>query len=449
MENFFQTSTWKNTLGKEDLGDQASIDKLKNTFLSFRDKVKILAAEVSRSLPEYTVHDISHIDALWEMADCICGHDYELNPVEGFVLGGAFMLHDLGMSISAYPEGVSELEQTAIWKDAVAQKYHEIGEKCPEDISYENLNSDVKDFVLSNVLRKLHASAAEKLATTAWEQRSSGEQVFLIENTEARQSLGRIIGKIAHSHWWDINKVEQEFSRTIGAPSWCPSHWTIDPLKIACILRASDAAHIDERRAPSFLRSLRTLSAASDEHWCFQEKLQKPYLSEDSLFYTSGYHFPSVEAQAWWLCYEALKLIDRELRQVDALLADHRMSRFKAKRVFGVESPERLASLIQTENWEPIDAFIHIGDLPRIIRALGGDELYGKNPHIPIRELIQNSSDAIRARRALEGRGKQWGSVSIRRDSQDGISWIEVEDNGIGMSLEVVKRYLFEFGSSY
>jgi len=447
MENYQLTSTWKNTLGRQCSENQAAINRLQESFASFRGSVAVLANEIARSLPDYTVHDITHIDALWEMADCICGMDYELNPVEGFILGGAFLLHDLAMSLAAYPQGIEELEDLPIWSDTLAQKCNKLDISMPKSYKYKDLPEDLREFVLSTVLRKLHASSAEKLVVNAWKSKQG--DIFLIDNPEIRQSFGRVIGKIAHSHWWDISKLENEFSRIVGAPSWCPREWTIDPLKLACILRVSDASHIDSRRAPHFLRTLRKLSPTSDEHWCFQEKLQKPYLSEDSLFYTSGYSFNSSEAPSWWLCYEALKMIDKELRQTDALLADRSMNRFKAKRVFGIESPERLSSLIQTEDWSPIDAFVHIGDLPKIIRNLGGEELYGKDMSVPIRELIQNSSDAIRARRKLENRSEQWGNIKISIKSQGEDKFIEVEDNGIGMSLEVIKNYLFDFGTSY
>ena len=58
--------------------------------------------------------------------------------------------------------------------------------------------------------------------------------------------------------------------------------------------------------------------------------------------YTSGYAFPIQEASAWWSCLDTLAQIDRELQQVDALLADKGMKRFLARRVAGIESPERL-----------------------------------------------------------------------------------------------------------
>ncbi|ENP7457027.1 ATP-binding protein [Vibrio fluvialis] len=449
MDIYLKTKTWNNSLGIVCLENKNSIDRLINTFEDMRKKVSILANEISRSLPDFTVHDITHIDSLWEMADIVCGDDYPLNPVEAFVLGGAFLLHDIAMSIQSYPNGIKDLENDSLWEDTIAQRCKSLGRSVPSSFRYVDLDNDIKEYTVGTLLRKLHAKTAEAIVLNSWTSISDGSQVFLINETEIRQTLGRLIGKIAHSHWWDIKKVELEFTRVIGSPSWCPKEWTIDPLKIACILRASDATHIDARRAPSFLRTIRKLNVTSDEHWAFQEKLLKPYSSGDSLYYTSASPFEEKSALSWWLCYDTLKMIDAELRQIDSLLSDKGMPRFQSKRVFAVESPERLSSLIQTLDWSPIDANIHIGDLPKIIKLLGGRELYGNNLAVPIRELIQNSSDAIRARKSNENRPNDWGCINVTVESFDDNYVIEIADNGIGMSLNVIKDYLFDFGTSY
>lgn len=449
MENYERTITWQKTLGLQNVNGQTVVDHYRVIFFAFRKKVQHIAAGISRSLPDYTVHDITHIDALWEMADQICGAEYALTPLEGFVLGGAFLLHDLAMSVSAFPEGIAELERLPLWHDTVIQKSKDLQLEIPEQFTYSSLNQELKEQVLTSVLRKQHAKAAEQLLTAKWRDQSKGEDIYLIEDIEIRTHFGRVIGQIAHSHWWSIEEVEAKFTRPIGAPANCPGDWVVDPLKLACILRTCDAAQIDSRRAPIFLRSLSNLNSTSDQHWAFQGKLSVPYLVEDSLCYTSGYEFPVSEASAWWLCYETLKMIDHELRSTDALLADKRMDRFKARRVQAIDSPERLSSLIRTYNWNPIDAYIHVGNLPKLIRALGGEELYGRDMSVPIRELIQNAADAIRARRQLERRNDEWGLITVQHKNDDEGDWIEIEDNGIGMSVAVVKNILFEFGTSY
>ncbi len=142
-------------------------------------------------------------------------------------------------------------------------------------------------------------------------------------------------------------------------------------------------------------------------------------------------------------------MIDRELRQVDALLADKSLQRFSAHRVSGVESAERFVSYVPTDGWLPVNASIQISDVPRLVKNLGGQELYGSDLRVPVRELIQNAADAIRVRRFIERRDDTWGSIHLRMGSDSFGEWLEVEDNGIGMSEEVLTRHLLDFGTSY
>lgn len=448
---FENTSLWKTTLGIQNEGDSDSIprERLRKSFLSFRDRVALLANEIHRHLPDYTVHDITHLDALWEMADIIAGKDYLLTPAEIFVLGGAILLHDLGMGLASYPRGIDELRKDESWADIVTAQINNRYNRGPTPEEIDTPPEEINRLVIEILLRNLHAKHAEELALTHWESEPGNPPQYLIEDNELRLTYGRIIGLIAHSHWWPVNKLEAEFNRTLGALPSCPNDWMVDPLKVACLLRVADASHIDSRRAPSFLRAVRKPSKYSDQHWKFQEKLQKPYLSEDGLTYSSGYAFPLSDAPSWWLCLDTLKMIDKELRSVDSLFADKRLPRFTARRVTAIESPERLVDYIPTENWLPVDASVQVSDVPRLVKSLGGDQLYGHDPTVPLRELIQNSADAIRARRQIENRANDWGEIIVRLGTDEQGEWLEVDDNGIGMSAEVLTRYLLDFGTSY
>ena len=108
MAGFENTYLWQSTLAKQLSPDNLEKERefFRVNYESFRVNAGLLAAEISRDLPDYTVHDITHLDALWEMASIVCGVDYILNPAEAFVLGGAFLIHDLGMGLAAYPDGV-------------------------------------------------------------------------------------------------------------------------------------------------------------------------------------------------------------------------------------------------------------------------------------------------------------------------------------------------------
>lgn len=450
MDRFEQTLLWQKTLGKqlEPDSQEKERDFLRVQFESFRERAKLLASEIALVLPEYTVHDISHIDALWETAELVTKDDFELTPAEAFVLGGTFLIHDLGMGLASFPNGIEELKKEAIWKDTAASLFKKQYSRPISDGDFLELDKTIEKSATENVLRLLHAKHAEKLALISWKDKD-GKDVFLIENTDLRESYGSIIGSIAHSHWWTVSELENKLPKTLGAPSMFSSSWTIDPLKLACILRIADAVQIDDRRAPSFLRTIRKPSNISDSHWNFQQKLYQPRLERNRLIYTSKSPFQINEVDSWWVCHDTLHMIDNELKEVDSLLVDTNHQKLKAIGVASIEDPIRLSKLIGTEGWQPVDTKIKVTNVAKLVSSLGGKQLYGDNSIVPLRELIQNASDAIRARRIIENEPPEFGDIIVRFGKDSFGDFIEVEDNGIGMSPKVLIGPFLDFGQSF
>jgi len=54
--------------------------------------------------------------------------------------------------------------------------------------------------------------------------------------------------------------------------------------------------------------------------------------------------------------------------------------------------------------WQPslLDTSVRVEDPVKLATLLGGSKLYGNDLLVPLRELILNSADAIRARRVLD-----------------------------------------------
>lgn len=439
---------WQSALGSREEGTTQSVprDRLRSALLSFRANARHLGSEIGGDLKEFTVHDVSHLDALWEMADQIAGPQYKLTATEAFVLGGAILVHDLGLALAAYAAGETELRKHDLWRDTAALLLARRLGRAPHESELTAIDPETAKQATEQALRTLHAEYAEKLPTLGWQ--SSDGPLHLIADEQLRVELGPLIGRIAHSHWWPISEVASEFRERIGAPVWGPADWQVDPLKLACLLRTADASHLDARRAPRLLRALRKPHKASDAHWVFQGKLQKPRRDEDRLRYTTTSGFPPNEAAAWWLCHDALIMVDRELRSVDAVLADTGRERLAAKSVAGVEDPALLASLIPTPGWLPVNVRPRISDVAGVVERLGGRELYGDDLAVPLRELIQNASDAVRARRILERRESLWGRIAIRRGTDSRGEWLEVDDTGTGMSVNVLTGPLVDFGTS-
>jgi hypothetical protein len=419
----------------------------RDQLLLMREKVGHLVAQIAADMPGMTVHDITHLDSLWETASLVAEGAITVSPPEGFVLGASILLHDSAMTVAAYPGRLAEIQQTVQWKDALARWLQSTQENGCGEIDRVNPPTEVVQKILPDVLRRLHAQQAAVLAEQPWLS-TTGEQLYLISDSDLRFFYGPTIGDIAHSHWWSAQKVYEELFQDLGALPQRTRN-LVDRVKVACLLRIADALHLDQLRAPRLLRALTRPQGVSALHWSFQEKLARPHIESDAVVFTSGRPFERLDAEAWWLAYDSLSLVDRELRDVDLVLQARGRQVLRARRVKGVGSPEALSKMVTTRDWRPVDARIQVSDVPRIVESLAGSKLYGDDPLVPVRELIQNAADAVQARRRFQRRPATWGEIKVSITSRDDGSWLVVEDNGIGMSEQVLTGPLLDFGTSF
>ncbi|KDF44672.1 HD domain-containing protein [Enterobacter kobei] len=439
MSNFKETSIWKAAFQSQQAKEhESSVNKLINVFEQTRENSRILVSEISVDLPNYTVHDITHLDALWEIGSQIVGSQFCLNPVEGFILGCSFLFHDSAMTLAAYPNGLAEIKSSREWKRLHSRI------KASHEHTLDEAN------VLEIFLREQHAIRAEKLPKISWE--SDAGSRYLIDDADTRERFGEFIGQVAASHWWDHSKLDNHLhNKVIPAPAPFPSSWSVDLLKLACVLRAADAAQIDERRAPGFLHALRQnrLSEYSKLHWTFQNKLTQAQNRSDTLYFAALRPFSKSEAKEWWLLHDTLKMIDKELRKTDDLLARRRGNecRFAARRVANIESAESLKTCIQTDGWHPVDTAFSISDIPKLIANLGGNQLYGHDNIAALREIIQNAMDSIRIRSIVDPQANN-PLVEIELSKEGEHYILKIRDNGVGMSESSIVENLLSFGKS-
>ena len=435
--NFEGTTLWSTSLAPRAADPHAKPrERLRLAYLQFRDAVEPLAGEIANSMPMFTDHSISHIDALWDTASLLAGPAYELTPPEAFVLGGSFLLHDLGMGLVAYPGGVAKIREDQRFQDLVASLTRD---ETPEAQELAD------QLALIQYLRGRHAQQAEALMKQ--EFGNTQNRFYLLQDAGLRASYGATIGRIARSHWQDVDALPALFNTKLGPLGDYPPGWTVDPLKIACLLRTADAAQIDHRRAPMFLHAYRQPTGVSHDHWYFQERLTRPTLNDDRLQYVATDAFAAAESEAWWLAYETIGMIDAELKKVDALCAEEGRPRLVARSVAGAESAERLAKYIKTEAWQPIDASLKVNRVTDVVGALGGSKLYGPVPAVGLREIISNAADATRARRIQYGGSDLEILVEL---TQVGDDWtLSVRDRGLGMDGEHLVKYLTDFGASF
>ncbi|MFK3681006.1 ATP-binding protein [Pseudomonas sp. NPDC088890] len=444
VENYQLSELWKTAFAPQDDGLDRQRNRLIEAFTEFRKNVATLVSHIHKDMPSLTVHDITHIDALWLTASEITGPDYPLNPAEAFVLGGAFLLHDAAHCVAAYPGGVEEIVSLPEW--AVYCNTLKI------DPATLQRGSPEFQKVLFEVLRALHPKQARSLAHKSWTIAGDDSALFLLPNAELRRAYGDVIGLVAESHWHHPHQLELLHPQKI-TPAAClqPALWTVDVLKLALILRTADAAHIDAQRAPRFLQALTRPTGLSLEHWRFQSRLNSVKRDADPQrkeLCLSGSPFPLEEQTAWWLAFDAAKMIDSELRASERLQLDYNRPLFAVRSVAHLHSTESFAVNVPTTGWHPIDTSLKISNISKIVEQFGGQRLYGDDPSAALRELIQNARDAVNACRSLGGLGEEEGEIEVCVQSTAEGDWLHVTDTGIGMSRYVLTEVLLDFGKS-
>ncbi len=204
------TRLWKATLstGMGETKFDAQRARLCAAYESFRINASLLVGQIQNDIPQLTLHNIEHLDALWTAADIVAGHDYVLTPTEAFVFGGAILLHDAGLAVASFQNGLEDLKKAAEWRDAAAGAYRNAGYTNIRPSDLNNPPAELFKDILFATLRSLHANRAEHLADFFVRNIATKEVVHLLDNARSKVSLaGYGIGKIAASHNWSIEEL--------------------------------------------------------------------------------------------------------------------------------------------------------------------------------------------------------------------------------------------------
>lgn len=447
----FKSSIWLETLDEKSSYSEKykdEVEVLRSSFKDIRKKAEVVANYINESQPGLTLHDITHLDSLWETAHTIAGQDLKLNPIEAYIFGCSVLFHDLGMALVLWDENLDQLKNSNEYNDLAFELYKRKLQRNPTEKELETIPDDIAKATLYARLRDLHAFKAKELPLKSWHLKK--DTIFLIESSDLRNKLGSKIGLIAESHWWNVDDIRIFFKSQIVSPSPTsfPKEWTINNIKLACLLRLADFIHIDDRRAPSLQYALTKPIGVSYNHWNFQNKLNRAFTKDSRLVFESHTNFKYEDNEAWWLSYNTICDIDKEIKSVDNLLSDFNIPCFTSKGVKGIETPLLFSEYIKTENWEPADTQFKISDFQNLIGKLGGKQLYGNRPDVPLRELIQNACDALQAKRHFVKDFK--GEIIVKYyEDKNANDCLEIIDNGIGMSKSALLYGLLDFGNSY
>jgi hypothetical protein len=405
-----------------------------------RTAAERLTLSIPRELKDFTDHSVTHMDALWGVADSVITTEEckGLSGAEVFLLASSFYTHDLGMSLACTEEGVALVKASPEY----ATTLDRLKRTLPADP--DRLSS----LAIQLATRAIHAQIAEKLT----EDILPGLGIYILPDPEQRRLWAKHLGVVSASHHWSLAEIESSFGRKNRIPSVVAKE-SLDLAYVACLLRVIDYAHINSDRASYWERLTRgKIDEESLIHWKAQEFITGPLREGNHLKYSTVHAIQDVDA--WWLFYSMAEGLDNEIRSVREYLDNRSCSRdrFTLTGVTSAASPEELSKLVETEGFEPIDIRLQPTSMERLVDLLGGKALYGENSFAPVRELVQNARDAIELRLAREKAQKILGlpgHIDVRVDIEGETSYLVVADNGVGMSEKTVTKHLLGVASDY
>lgn len=386
------------------------------------------AITIRDTFPMYTLHDETHIcNVLRLMADLLGNRIDDLTRDETAMLLMAACCHDVGMSYS-------EEEKEELLKDHNRLEYYLERNRGEYIKAYSDRTDEPKmtNDMIQNYLRSLHHERVKDL----------------LINKDWSPELERWVNRK------DLTRVCQSHGMDISALDGMDATSTIDLRLCAVLLRLADILDFDTSRAPKTVYKYSGFDKKEGDSARISEEEWNKHLSSD------GFDFVHIKDRSYpyLLNYSARsesmqieQVINSYLDWVDQELAD---CRSQMERYAG-EWHDLVLPLKIKRNIEKIGYASELYrlslDHSKVMELLVGRDLYN-DPAVFVRELLQNAIDAVRTREKLDKNlPANWKpQINIRTwMDEEGYHWFRIEDNGTGMSEEIILNYLLKVGRSY
>lgn len=430
----------------EDLGPEC-----KNVFKKFE---KFATSEMY-FFPEYTDHSYRHIHYVLETANNLIPNETLniLTKNDAFILCLGILFHDLGMHITLKAlKAMYEINPTdtilkkdfvSLWKEYIEKNKisNDISDlaKVDESITESHRN----DF--ANFIRRYHPMIANIIAVKGFPLfDDEGKAAVESYKEKSKEYFYKLSGILARSHGENLRVMVDYLQEHYGMMWKTPYDCHI--VYLMCVVRIADYLHItDDRINPYRLNLLEFHSDKSKteylKHKCV-EYSQRIYGNPEIIYIEAV----PTNCRIFIELIDLLKCIQFELDSSWAVLGEvYDVSQLKL-------SIRRITSNILEEEWQKKSEFVadklkfHFDT--RLIDLLI-EPLYGKSASYGIRELIQNATDACKTRMAIYGERDYKPEVKISIIERDKKRYLKIEDNGIGMSLDIIKSHFLNIGSQF
>lgn len=434
------------------------------SLIGVREQVKQMLALIGRAdgvFATYTLHDISHIDAMLEMLDWIIPADTResMTVADWLLVVLSIYFHDLGMVVSG-----DEFDNRK--KNKEFCKWFESLSKSTEGRDYlartKRMSKKEKDsFFFQEFVRMGHperiAGWIRGCISSRW-----GTKVKVIAEAVAklladfparfRDSLATVCESHHKENLDDANQYR--LCEQCGGDI---KQGVVNVQYAAIILRTVDLLHITQDRTPSIMYKVIGLTdPKAVTEWDKQRETfaVRPKARE--------FDVKNPDSSVILMCAdftkeEPLFALQQYITYANAQVhqskrwADKSQQEADGKSYFFPWSEVRGDVRIEGEKPQPLKFELDRG---RLLNLLVGHTIYN-DATVGVRELLQNGIDAVRYQHYLDSRTARTkgtpapaiGKVTVRWDPKE--RTLVIEDDGIGMDRDIIENHLMCVGASY
>jgi hypothetical protein len=399
---------------------------------------------------EYTKHDISHIDAMLDMVEWVIPADTQasMTSADWLLLVLSIYLHDMGMVVTE--EEYKNRSVDRVERFAEDQLFS--GEDGDDyQARLDGLDpADRERFIFEEFIRDTHGQRVKTWVDSSPAQSSSVMHKEIAKLVEPLpKTFRKDLALVCESH--HLDDLGDHSKYPLDKPYGNGLGETANIQYAALILRTTDLLHITADRTPPILfRTINPTSPVSQREWVKQKavrnvRAQHKRDKDGNLDLESQPHTIEVfadfeEPEGFFALTSYLVYAQRQLQRSNEW-ANAAAPKTPRPYVFPWRSIDEANIEVSGYLPQPYEFTV---DQQRVLKLLTGHTLYNQTD-VVVRELVQNSLDAIRLQSLTEARESD-GSVEVAFNSQDRV--LTVTDNGTGMTQRIIEQHLLRVGSS-
>jgi hypothetical protein len=403
-----------------------------------RDRMKAFPA----LHPQYTLHDEAHLLGVTELMATVMPPETldRLNPVEIALLILAAHFHDQGMVLEG--EDLGRIRSGSDPDFELFRQNWETSHPNAKEVRRELREEALSSRQVENSLRA--ARELEDALLTDYVRRTHGQRsAEYVRDRYGNDPRWKLAGanltsrveKLCRSHVEPAARLTPENGFRYGERV---ANYAVNMAYLGIVLRLADILDFDRDRTPdSLYRTIHFTSEVSLVEWEKHRSVEGWSIDRTTIQFSMTFEHPAYERAA----NEFMDAIDHELAAAQSLVR-----RFPAgiAETYSFELPTR----VDRERMEPAEgAYVHPYNLEfslsrdEIVKLFMTDRLY-RSPSLCVRELLQNSLDALRHRRAILKRDRsidwQQGSVILEHTlDMSGREVLRCTDDGVGMDKSI------------